>query len=77
MEYGVVIFKNLEKDKPDEGYEGLGKGLQYHVEGSLGRLPTDIQMRIGILFGKILSGHEDGTRMLIPKGKTLEVIFKD
>lgn len=76
MEYRV-IFRNLEKDKPDEGYESLGKGLQYHVEGSLGRLPVNLQMRIGVLLGKILSGHEDGTRMLIPQGKTLEVIFKD
>ena len=71
MEYKIK-FKKLEGNQPDENYVSLGNGLQYQ---GIDEAPADILLSIGVLLGKINLGH--ATEMLVPKGKTLEVIFKD
>ncbi len=74
MEYRFR-FKQLEEGQnPEAGYEKVISGLQYRAPDGMS---VSIQLRLGILLDKMSSGHTDGTEMLIPKGKILEVILTD
>ena len=72
MEY-KIRFKRLEEgSNPEENYEALGNGLQcQRGEGA----SMEVLLSTGVLLGKLASGHAQ--EMVVPEGKTLEVIYKD
>jgi len=73
MEYKIRI-KNIENEKPEKGYF-VDEKLQYQFEnnGEITQEIIDTSMKI---FRKICVMHSWG-EIIIPKGKTLEMVLKD
>jgi len=74
MEYKVK-FKRLEKgDNPEDNYVSIGDGLQYQGI-TTPNAPANILFSVGIILSKLSTGR--AIESVVPKGKTLEIIFKD
>ena len=68
-----IKFKRLEGNKLEKGYTKIAEGLQYQQQTT--NVNPNFLLSIGVIISKLSSGH--ATEMVVPKGKTLEIIFKD
>lgn len=72
MEY-KLRFKRIEGNVLEKGYESVGEGLQVQRVGD--KAPMDILFGEGVIIGKFAQGPD--IDQVVPKGKTLEITFKD